>query len=121
MQLLLKGFGDFKLDLFMPQSQDYYRQLAIRTGSAQYAHYVIANGWLHKGWCGTELGLRLQKDCLETRQPDGKSKWKLVNESGDLPPAWQSEEEFFAWLNIPYVCPRFREVNDKNYQQFLRK
>ena len=121
MQILLKGFGDFKLDVFMPQQHDYYRQLAIRTGSAQYAHHVIANGWLQKGWCGTELGLRLQKDCQETKQPDGKSKWYLLNENGELPPAWQSEDEFFTWLNIPYVYPRFREINDKNYQQFLRK
>lgn len=31
---------DITLDLFMPTTQDYYRQLAIRTGSADYSYKV---------------------------------------------------------------------------------
>ncbi len=33
------------LDLFIPDDFDYYRQYAIRTGSADYAAKVIASGW----------------------------------------------------------------------------
>lgn len=48
------------LDLFMPMDYDYFRQLAIRTGSADYAAQVIAAGWRAKGWVGTPAGLRLE-------------------------------------------------------------
>ena len=62
------------LDLFMPDDFDYYRQYAIRTGSADYAAKIIATGWKKKGWCGSDKGLRKISDCVETKTPDGKSK-----------------------------------------------
>src|SRR5574340_1662630 len=46
------------LDLFIPDDFDYYRQYAIRTGSADYAAKIIATGWKKKGWCGSDKGLR---------------------------------------------------------------
>lgn len=54
---------NINLDLFIPQPHDFYRILAIRTGSADYSHFVIAKGWENKGWCGTPEGLRLQREC----------------------------------------------------------
>lgn len=98
------------LDLFIPDPPDFYRQYAIRTGSADYAFKVIANGWRKKGWVGSDLGLRLEKDCLETKQPDGKSKWTCVRNKNNTPPIWQSEIEFFEWINVPYVKPEFRNI-----------
>lgn len=98
------------LDLFIPAEADYYRQFAIRTGSADYAHKVIATAWLKKGWCGSDLGLRLKKDCIEMKGPDGKSKWKCVNKNGEIPPVWESEEHFFQWLRIDMVRAEEREV-----------
>lgn len=99
------------LDLFMPQPEDYYRQLAIRTGSAQYAHLVLANGWLKKGWCGVSgLGLRKISDCEGTKKPDGKTGWKVVNPNAELPPAWESEEDFFNWIGVRWIKPELRNL-----------
>lgn len=52
------------LDLFMPEADDYFRQYAIRTGSAEYAAYTIAGGWRKIGWCGSDQGLRKTSDCI---------------------------------------------------------
>lgn len=97
------------LDLFIPDEEDYYRQYAIRTGSADYSFKVIATGWRKIGWVGSDLGLRLEKDCIETKQPGGKSKWQCVRNKNNTPPVWESEEAFFKWLNVPYVKPELRQ------------
>lgn len=91
------------LDLFIPAPNDYWRQFAIRTGSAEYAARKIAGGWKAIGWCGSDVGLRKIEDC----EPK-TSGWKCINPKAELPPAWNSEEEFFAWLQIPWIQPRSR-------------
>lgn len=96
------------LDLFMPEVNDYYRQYAIRTGSAEYASYVIAHGWRVNGWVGTENGLRKQSQCLEKKLPDGKSKWICEHPNPSVPPVWENEESFFKWLGVPYRHPKDR-------------
>lgn len=96
------------LDLFMPEENDYYRQLAIRTGSSDYSYKVIAHGWNVLGWVGTEKGLRRKEDCQKIIIGNGQYKWKIVNENGQLPPIWKSEEEFFEWIKIKWIEPRFR-------------
>lgn len=98
------------LDLFMPDDFDYYRQYAIRTGSADYAFKIIANGWKKKGWCGSNKGLRKISDCIEIKGSDGKSKWNCVKANAELPPVWQSEEQFFEWLGIKYLPPNRRNI-----------
>lgn len=106
MQIRLKGSSPtsaIMLDLFMPQPDDYYRQLAIRTGSADYSAAVLATAWRKNGWVGTAQGLRRMDDCEKST-----SGWKIVNEKGDRPPVWKSEEEFFKWLGIEYTAPENR-------------
>ena len=98
------------LDLFMPDGFDYYRQYAIRTGSADYAFKVIANGWKKIGWCGSDKGLRKISDCIEMKAADGKSKWKCVNEKAEIPPGWKTEEEFFKWIKVAWLPPQNRFV-----------
>lgn len=98
------------LDLFMPEPDDYYRQYAIRTGSADYAARTIAAAWKRKGWCGSDQGLRLQADCVEHKQADGKSKWVCVNPGAERPPVWNSEQEFFEWLSVAYIMPKLRTI-----------
>lgn len=98
------------LDIFMPDENDFYRQLAIRTGSAEYSHKVIAMGWRKKGWCGTDIGLRKMEDCINLKSADGKSKWRCVNPNAELPPKWESEKEFFDWINVEFLPPRERFV-----------
>ncbi len=96
------------LDLFIPDDFDYYRQLAIRTGSAEYANIVIAGGWRKIGWCGSDVGLRKISDCVESKTPDGKSKWKCVKKNAALPPHWKSEQEFFDWICVKMIDPTKR-------------
>ncbi len=98
------------LDLFMPSDFDMYRQLGIRTGSADYSFKVIAHGWKRIGWCGSDVGLRKILDCEGTKTPDGKTKYKCINPNAELPPHWKSEKEFFDWIKVPYVEPEFRNI-----------
>jgi DNA polymerase/3'-5' exonuclease PolX len=102
-----------KLDLFMPHAHDYFRQYAIRTGSADYSHYVIATAWSRKGWTGIDdLGLRKKSDCDCKIQGDKKIyTLKKDLKEPTLPPVWTSEAEFFAWLNIPYIDPEHRIIS----------
>lgn len=99
------------LDLFMPDTADYYRQYAIRTGSAEYAHETIAAGWLKKGWCGSDWGLRRIEDCTYVIDPmTNKRKWICFNSNGERPPVWQSEAEFFDWVGVPLIMPKLRNI-----------
>jgi DNA polymerase/3'-5' exonuclease PolX len=104
MQIVLKGGA--VLDLFMPQKDDFYRQFAIRTGSAEYSSFVIAHNWKLKGWCGTHDGLRLREQCLQQKSGN----WVAIVPEPTLPPVWQSEQEFFEWLGVEYVHPSKREI-----------
>jgi DNA polymerase/3'-5' exonuclease PolX len=113
MQIEMKtSAGPINLDLFMPEAEDYYRQFAIRTGSAEWTARVIAGGWKLKGWCGTDQGLRLQSECHGERGPDHKMHWKCITAKSEqtLPPVWKSEEEFFKWLGIAWTLPKYREL-----------
>lgn len=96
------------LDLFIPQDHDYYRQLAIRTGPAEYSYAVLAVGWRKQGWCGTKEGLRKMDECHETRNCQGKSTWQCISPNPTLPPHWQSEREFYDWLKVPWLEPTER-------------
>ena len=107
MQIELKE--KINLDLFMPQRLDFWRQVAIRTGSGDYSAKVIAAAWVRKGWCGTSQGLRLQSEC-EAKISNGKTTWKCIAEKPTLPPAWGSEKEFFDWLGVNFIHPKYRTV-----------
>ena len=96
------------LDMFLPEPKDYFRIFAIRTGSSFYAHNVIAGAWTALGWCGSDMGLRRQDDCKRIKEKSGKSKWICINQNGQLPPVWRSEEELFDWLKIKFVHPQRR-------------
>lgn len=113
MQILLPE--KIVIDLFMPMPYDYWRQFAIRTGSAEYSQKVIAGGWKKIGWCGTENGLRLQSECFGTDVGTGgvvKYKWQVKPEikTPTLPPVWSSEQEFFDWLGVQYLSPNYRTL-----------
>lgn len=81
------NFRNLQVDLFLPQPHDYGRQLAIRTGSAEYSHRVLASTWVKKGCKGTDAG--------------------LVDSSGKVVP-FETEESFFHYLGLKYIEPRLR-------------
>lgn len=94
------------LDLFMPERLDYYRQYAIRTGSADYVRCSIATRWKKLGWCGTEYGLRRIEDCFMKSNHE----WEVVIHDGEKPPVWESEQHFFDWLQLPWIMPPQRKI-----------
>jgi len=94
---------DIKIDLFLPDKYDFYRQFAIRTGSADFAKNVLASGWRKLGWVGTKDGLRRESECAAQDKV-----WTCKAKKPTLPPAWNSEKEFFDWLGIEYVEPHNR-------------
>jgi hypothetical protein len=96
------------LDLFIPESYDYYRIYALRTGSGEYSKRVLATGWRKIGWCGTPIGLRRIEDCAKPENPN--SQWRCTNLTGELPPVWKSEQEFFDWIKVPWLEPQLRKV-----------
>lgn len=100
-----------KLDIFMPQPDDYYRIYAIRTGSVDYARHTIAAAWVKKGWVGTSNGLRLKKESIE------KVGGWVCEKHPTLPPVWSNEGEFFTWLGLPYTDPEYRNYKPLNEQQ----
>lgn len=110
MQILLPE--GINLDLFMPDDFDFYRQFAIRTGSGDWTAKYIAGGWKSIGWCGSDVGLRMQSQCEGKKGPDGKTKWRFnVPKSEEiLPPHWKSEQEFFHWLKIRWIEPKYRNI-----------
>jgi hypothetical protein len=58
------------------------------------------------GWCGTVDGLRRQSQC---EQHNGKI-WKLKPGLANvqMPPIFNTEIEFFQFLGLEYVEPKFR-------------
>jgi len=94
---------DINIDLFLPEKYDFYRQFAIRTGSAEFAKNVLASGWRKLGWVGTKDGLRRETECAAQDKV-----WTCKTAKPTLPPVWNSEKEFFDWLGIEYVEPHNR-------------
>jgi len=77
-----------KLDLFFAEQGNWGLIFAIRTGSADYSHKVLANGWVKRGY--KSEGGYLQKD------------GKLYDV--------QEEKDLFERIGIEYVEPKFRNV-----------
>lgn len=99
------------IELYITTREDYGRILAIRTGSSAFSHIELALRWNRLGWCGTEEGLRRKIEC------DHKSTWRIKPEykaAPTLPPAFESEEDFFAFLGIQWIHPKARSWKSKH-------
>jgi DNA polymerase/3'-5' exonuclease PolX len=79
-----------KLDLFMPHPDGYGLQLAIRTGSADWSHHVLAAAWVRAGFTS--------KDGLLRRNSDGA-----------ICPT-PSELALFRMIGLRWTAPEDREV-----------
>lgn len=114
LQIILSPSPDREqLDLFIPQPHDYWRQYAIRTGSADYARDHIAAAWRKIGWVGTPDGLRLESECYASAHTvfgvtAPKQQWHCTEKNPTLPPIWTSEEDFFDWLGEKWINPEER-------------
>jgi len=102
---------ELHMELYITNIADWGRILAIRTGSSAFSHIRLAMTWNRLGWTGTEDGLRRKSECIK------KSTWKIKPEykaNPTLPPVFDTEEKFFAFLGIPYVHPRQRSWVSKH-------
>jgi DNA polymerase/3'-5' exonuclease PolX len=97
-----------QIDLFIAQPLDYGRILAIRTGSAEFSHKRLATRWRDLGWCGTEHGLRKIEDCIKKGNRWAVKKERKGQET--LPPMFDTEYDFFNFLNIPWIPPEERNI-----------
>lgn len=77
-----------KLDIFFATPETWGLVLAVRTGSAEYSHKVLAQGWSARGYKCVENYLVQNGKRYETRE----------------------EIDLFNRLNIPYVEPEFRNL-----------
>jgi DNA polymerase/3'-5' exonuclease PolX len=77
-----------KLDLFMATPDNFGLLMAIRTGSAEYSHQVLAKGWRRLGY-----------------ESKGGILWK------DGQPTYiRTEQELFDLLGILWLEPELREI-----------
>jgi len=76
-----------KLDLFIANEKNWGLIFAIRTGSADFSHKILACGWVKKG-CHSK---------------DGKLSDKQGREI-----ILREEEDLFDFIGIPFVEPRLR-------------
>ena len=77
-----------KLDLFMPDPNGYGLQLAIRTGSAQWSHHVLAATWVKAGF---------------------RSEGGLLRDYAGRVVVTKSERALFDLIGLPWVAPEDRE------------
>lgn len=97
------------LDLFITEEKEFGRILAIRTGSSNYSHKVIAGGWRARGWVGTDKGLRLQKQCYPIDIGNDKKKWICNADHPTLPPPFLTEQDFFDFIKVDFIKPQDRK------------
>lgn len=84
-----KAVGHVKLDLFFAEPRNWGLILAIRTGSADYSHRVLARGWRRAGYKSWD-GILHSSLCDKREVPE--------------------EEDLFRLIGIPWIPPEDREV-----------
>lgn len=67
-----------KLDLFFATPKNWGLILAIRTGSAEYSHQVLAMGWVRKGYESIEGNLFHKASRWERSIPEEKDLFDLI-------------------------------------------
>lgn len=80
--------SDIKLDLFFAEPGNGGLIFAIRTGSADYSHKVLATGWVNRGYNS--------KDGYLTR---GGKRYEV-----------REEKDLFQMIGVPYVDPEDRNI-----------
>lgn len=78
-----------KLDLFMATEMNWGLIYAIRTGSAEYSHQVLATGWVKAGY---------------------KSVGGYLRDSSGKKIPTREERELFDLIGIPWLEPEKREL-----------
>jgi DNA polymerase/3'-5' exonuclease PolX len=101
---------NIQIELYLTTESDWGRILAIRTGSSAFSHHLAVR-WGRIGWAGTEDGLRRKVEC------NHKSTWRIKPEykaNPTLPPKFETEEQFFAFIGEEYIHPKARSWVSQN-------
>jgi len=77
-----------KLDLFFAKETNWGLIFAIRTGSSEYSHKVLANAWVARGYHSIGGELTQRGKTYEVRE----------------------EKDLFERLSIPYLEPQYRNL-----------
>ncbi len=77
-----------KLDLFLAEEGNWGSILAIRTGSAEYSHRVLANGWVREGFKSEGGFLFREGERYEVRE----------------------EQDLFQMARVAYIEPEGRNL-----------
>jgi DNA polymerase/3'-5' exonuclease PolX len=77
------------LDLFIANEDNWGLIFAIRTGSAEYSHKVLATGWVKAGYHG-DGGVLIDKDGISA--------------------AVREEKDLFDLIGVPFLQPQFRDI-----------
>lgn len=86
-----KLYEGIYLDLFIANKNNWGLIYAIRTGSAEYSHKVLAIGWVKKGFESRDGVLY-----------DKKGKATFIRE----------EEDLFELIGVPFIMPERRELQN---------
>lgn len=109
---LVYPISGVQIEMYIPEPYDFGRILAIRTGSSVFSHSCLAVQWNRLGWGGTTDGLRRKAECIHKGNT-----WKIKPEFKDnptLPPVFENEEVFFAFLNLTWIPPERRSWTSAN-------
>jgi len=77
-----------KLDLFFATPENWELIFAIRTGSADYSHKVLASGWVARGYKSIGGNLTHNGKVIEVRE----------------------EEDLFKRIGVPFALPKNRNI-----------
>ena len=80
---------EVNVDIFMTTPEQWGTTLAIRTGSADFAHYSLAKRWVKQGW-------RSKDNVLSNEQGEERT--------------FSEEQELFDFLGLPWIKPEGREA-----------
>jgi DNA polymerase (family 10) len=75
-----------KIDLFFATPENWGLIFAIRTGSAEFSHHVLATGWVQRGYKSLEGMLHYRDNPIPVRE----------------------ERDLFGLIKIPFVQPEHR-------------
>ena len=109
---LVYPISGVQIEIYIPEPYDFGRILAIRTGSSAFSHSCLAVQWNRLGWAGGVDGLRRKAECDHK-----KNTWKIKPEfknNPTKPPVFDTEEGFFAFLNLNWIPPELRSWTSAN-------
>lgn len=96
-------------DFHVSNQQDYWRKVALTTGTKDFAYKNLILRWYNMGWVEIQDGLYKKSQC-DYDIVGGKFVFRKdpnVKEF-ERPPIWESEQHFFDWLGLNYIEPENR-------------